>query len=96
MQLPGSFCECYALASASGGFTVVHSAIIARMMWFRLEFWIQIVVILCGCWSQLRSRIRDLVSGVWFARWLGAASNVLYLICLPFHFFRGFVFITTI
>lgn len=30
-----------------GGFSSVSDAIIARMMWFRLEFWIQLAVVLC-------------------------------------------------
>lgn len=68
------------------GLAVVHSAIIARMMWFRLEFWIQIAVIL------FRSLVAILFAyqgyGVWSlvaGALAGAASSVLLaILAVPF------------
>ena len=73
----GDLLRVLSLSFLFGGLTLVHSAIIARMMWFRLEFWIQIAVILCrslaaiafayegyGVWSLVIGALTGVISGV--------------------------------
>ena len=63
-----------------GGFSSVSDAIIARMMWFRLEFWIQLAVVLCrsliaigfaysgfGVWSLVAGGIAGSTGGALLA-----------------------------
>ena len=91
--ITGELLRILSLSFLFGGLTVVHSAIIARMMWFRLEFWIQIVVILCrslvaialaytgyGVWSLVAGALAGIVSGV-----LLTLIAVPYLPRLRFH-----------
>ena len=84
--ITGELLRVLCLSFCIGGFTVVHSAIIARMMWFRLEFWIQIVVILCRSLVAIAFAYQGF--GVWSlvaGALAGAASNVLLdLLAVPF------------
>ena len=76
--ITGELLRVLCLSFLIGGFTVVHSAIIARMMWFRLEFWIQIVVILCRSLVAIAFAYQGF--GVWSlvaGALAGAASSVL-------------------
>ena len=76
----GDLLRVLSLSFLLGGLTVVHGAIISRMMWFRLEFGIQIAVILCrslvaiafayngyGVWSLVAGALAGAASGVLLA-----------------------------
>ena len=91
--ITGDLLRVLSLSFLFGGLTVVHSAIIARMMWFRLEFWIQIAVILCrsltaialaysgyGVWSLVAGALAGVASSVFLT-----LVAVPYLPRLRFH-----------
>ena len=84
--ITGELLRVLCLSFLFGGLTVVHSAIIARMMWFRLEFWIQIAVILCRSLVAIAFAYKGY--GVWSlvaGALAGAASSVLLeLVAVPF------------
>lgn len=84
--ITGDLLRVLCLSFLFGGLTAVHSAIIARMMWFRLEFWIQIGVILCRSLVAIAFAYQGF--GVWSlvaGALAGVASSVLLeLIAVPF------------